>query len=787
MRLDGLRLRPHAFWIALLVGTIAVSGLLAWSGPVAANPVADISGWASVTALPEALDSTAAVALGDWLYVMGGRNSAGNALSTVRRARINANGTLGAWQTTTPLPVALYSHNATVTNNRIYVAAGYGANYERAVYMTTAAADGSLAPWQSLTPLPDGQQRVTHAFAAVGNQLFVIGGYFQNPLASVWRATIQNNGSLGAWTAAPALPTPLYRLSAVVFDNALWVSGGRPTTATVSRQVYRARLQNDGSLGAWENLGAALAEGRADHASVADQGRLFIVGGTDGAAIESTVFVFGLGSSLTPLPPGASLPVPRARMAIAASQGHDIYIIGGWNGSAPSATVFQARVQPPTPTPTATPTRTPTGTRTPTATPTVTRTPTLTPTLTPTPTATATPTATFTATPTATATPTPDLALRLTGSRSGSISWGDEITYTIEYQVGDVPVENVIISNTLPILPAGAWEIVDLGGGELIGNAVHWNLSALAAQQTGSVSYRIRLPAAPPTATPTDTPTITSTATDTTTPVDTATPTDTPAVTATPTASWTPTPTAPFTATPTPTLAVTPTPTPTAPFTATPTPTLAVTPTSTPTSVTGVAQFRGRLIQPGGGSVPGFAFVQLWASADPNLLGAFLGNTQSDGSGFFALQTSDLSWAAYHLYLAPQDPNQYQFNVALAGPDGVSVSNRWIRFASPGSGIFADNLFIVTYLATSTPTATPLPTATPTATPLPTATPTDTPLATATPTDIPLPTATPTDTPLPTATPTDIPLPTATPTDTPLATVIPTDTPLATVTPTDTP
>ena len=192
-------------------------------------------------------------------------------------------------------------------------------------------------------------------------------------------------------------------------------------------------------------------------------------------------------------------------------------------------------------------------------------------------------------------------------------------------------------------------------------------------------------------------------------------------------------------------------------------------------------------MQPGGGSVPGFAFVQLWASADPNLLGAFLGNTQSDGSGFFALQTSDLSWAAYHLYLAPQDPNQYQFNVALAGPGGVSVSNRWIRFASPGSGIFADNLFIVTYLATSTPTATPLPTATPTATPLPTATPTDTPLPTATPTDTPLATATPTDTPLPTATPTDTPLATATPTDTPLPTATPTDTPLPTATPTDTP
>ena len=739
MRLDGLRLRPHAFWIALLVGTIAVFGLLASSGPAAAGPAADISGWASVTALPEALDSAAAVTLGDWLYVIGGRSSAGSALNTVRRARINANGSLGAWQTTAPLPVALYSHSATVANNRIYVAAGYGASYERAVYMTAANADGSLAPWQTLTPLPDGQQRVTHALAAVGNQLFVIGGYFQNPLASVWRAPIQANGSLGAWTAAPALPTPLYRLSVTVFDNALWVNGGRPTTAAVSRQVYRARLQDGGNLAPWENLGAALAEGRADHASAVDQGRLFIIGGSDGAAIESTVFVFGLGNNMTPLPAGAALPVPRGRMGIAVSQGHDIYIIGGWSGSAPSATVFQARVLPPTPTPTATPTRTPTSTHTPTATPTATHTPTPTPTRTPTPTATATSTATFTATPTATATPTPDLTLRLTGSRGGPITWGDDITYTIEYQVGDVPVENVIISNTLPVLPSGAWEILDLGGGALIGDAVQWQLPALAAQQTGSVSYRIRVPAAPPTATPTDTPTVTPTATDTTTPIDTATPTNTPIVPDTPTATPTATASGTPTVTSTPTAPVTATPTPTAPFTATP----------TPTGAAGLVQVRGRLIQPGGGAVPGFAFVQLWTSADPSQLGSFLGSSQSDASGLFSLQTSDLSGDFYHLYLEPQNANQYQFNVALAGPGGVSVNNRWIRFSSPaGSAVFADNLFIVSYLPTPTPTDTPLATATPTATPLATATSTDTPLPTATPTATPLATATPTDAPL---------------------------------------
>lgn len=305
--------------------------------------------------------------------------------------------------------------------------------------------------------------------------------------------------------------------------------------------------------------------------------------------------------------------------------------------------------------------------------------------------------------------------MRLTGSISGPIAWGDEITYQIDYQVGDAPIEQVTISNTLPALPYGLWEIVDLGGGELIGDTVRWQLPALAAQQSGSVIYRIRAP--------------------------TATPTDTPLPTATPTV--------------TPTVTITPTETATASVTAAPTPTA--------TTATGGALFSGRLIQPNGATIPGFGFVQLWGSDVPNQMDTFVANAITDAEGLFTLQASDLSWTYYHIYLAPQDPDQVQFNAALPGPGGVAVSHRWLRFQSPGSGVHADNLFIMSYAASPTPTTTAplIPTATPT--------PTNTPLATAAPTDTPTLTPTATDTPLPTSTPT----PTDTDTPTPTATSLP--------------
>ena len=55
---------------------------------------------------------------------------------------------------------------------------------------------------------------------------------------------------------------------------------------------------------------------------------------------------------------------------------------------------------------------------------------------------------------------------------------------------------------------------------------------------------------------------------------------------------------------------------------------------------------------------------RLWGSNVPSQLDTFLANAITDADGLFTLQASDLSWTYYHIYLAPQDPNQVQFNTA---------------------------------------------------------------------------------------------------------------------------
>ena len=91
----------HIGLLTVVIGIAALAVLLLAAVTQAQPLPGTIRDWTAVAALPEALDSVAAVTVGDWLYVIGGRHGE-QATASVRRARINADGSLGDWQTTTP-------------------------------------------------------------------------------------------------------------------------------------------------------------------------------------------------------------------------------------------------------------------------------------------------------------------------------------------------------------------------------------------------------------------------------------------------------------------------------------------------------------------------------------------------------------------------------------------------------------------------------------------------------------------------------------------------------------
>jgi hypothetical protein len=368
----------------------------------------------------------------------------GAPVETVRCAVVRPDGILSTWgqENAALLPKPLHAHSSATTGRRVYVVGGYSGAYERAIYTAIINEDGSLAAWQSVRGLPEGQERAAHAVTIAGDYLYVLGGYlYPNALDTVWRALIFPDGSLGTWEQDVSLPTPLFWLSVASHVGAVYVIGGQPASAGVSRRIYRSFVGADGSLSRWEDLGDLLLERRADSISMVDQGKLYVIGGTNGVAPQATVYVYEISAAgLIPLPPDRPLPRPRMRAAGAVSGNHAIYVLGGLDGTAQQNTVYMARVA------------------------------------------------------------TPGLTLSLTSDRHGPLRWGDELEYRIGFQNGPAWLENVTITNTLPIISTGAITVTGISfGGRQEGDQVRWPpWPVLAPGWTAELTYTVRLSATAP-------------------------------------------------------------------------------------------------------------------------------------------------------------------------------------------------------------------------------------------------------------------------------------------------
>lgn len=189
------------------------------------------------------------------------------------------------WQQTTPLPDPVSGHAALFVLSedgagqdvrRVYViggADGDGAG-QTTVWFGEVQADASVPAWTATTSLPSG--RAFHATVAAtpfnarvqGGWLYALGGVESTtgePLASVQRAPIEPDGTVGSWSEIGFLPKPLRSLEAVIFQSRIYVAGGATTDDTPVGDVYRAAIDTLGNLGDWETL-TSMPVPRANHA-----------------------------------------------------------------------------------------------------------------------------------------------------------------------------------------------------------------------------------------------------------------------------------------------------------------------------------------------------------------------------------------------------------------------------------------------------------------------------------------------------------------------------------------
>lgn len=281
--------------------------------PVGAD--GSLGAWREGPDLPEPVFFHAGASAAGALYLLGGFHYTDQLAvsNVVYYSRPGADGRPGPWQTTSPLPVAVFFPSAAFWNGRLYVAGGWtGSELSAGVYSAEVRADGSLGPWVAQRPLPEGVY--THAAVSAGT-LYVLGGSINGGniiFNGVYAARIAADGGLEPWRLDTPMPEPVSNHAAAIAGGRVYVTGGwtgpGPTNA-----VNVSDIGQDGALSDWREF-ARLPKLLYLHAAAAWDRWLYVVGGSDGQYTQDAVHVLELPAPLPPPQPDDSLP-PRTTLA----------------------------------------------------------------------------------------------------------------------------------------------------------------------------------------------------------------------------------------------------------------------------------------------------------------------------------------------------------------------------------------------------------------------------------------------------------------------------------------
>jgi hypothetical protein len=190
-------------------------------------------------------------------------------------AKVAFNPSTVSWTSTTALPVGLSGHAVAAATLRgatqtsvVYVVGGADStNAPRdSVLYATASSTGAVGGWTNTTVLPASLAFAAAVVATPANSpvtgtsyLYVLGGDSTasgKPVATVYVGTLTATGAVTSWNTTTALPAPVHSCGAVIFNGNVYVAGGSGSGNGPVATVYRAAIQSDGALGAWQTLTA---------------------------------------------------------------------------------------------------------------------------------------------------------------------------------------------------------------------------------------------------------------------------------------------------------------------------------------------------------------------------------------------------------------------------------------------------------------------------------------------------------------------------------------------------
>lgn len=241
------------------------------------NADGTIGSWTSGPLMIYGIWGFAAITTKNRIYVIGGYNGTA-AINTIQTAAIDGSGVIGAWTTAGTLPAVWTSGAYVVTKNRIYLIGG-GLDALDAISLIRTApinTDGTLGAWSSAGNLPAAVS--APYFFASKNTVYICGGWSgsgSGSVATVYYAPINADGTLGAWVTGTALPAAVWSSMGVVTSTkayllSCWLSISGPIATTYMVNFAGGssdyKMYYDGSIGVVPSTNFRLP----DYTTVAD-------------------------------------------------------------------------------------------------------------------------------------------------------------------------------------------------------------------------------------------------------------------------------------------------------------------------------------------------------------------------------------------------------------------------------------------------------------------------------------------------------------------------------------
>lgn len=306
--------------------------------------------WQTTSSMNTARGGAGVVEMNGRLYVIGGVDGI-RFLSTSEYTTIQNDGSLAPWQKASTLIEERGFFGVAAHNGYLYAVGGgngpNGHNLLRSVEHAALLPDGKLGPWQREAQQLNLPRRCAKV-EVIGDYLYAFGGFGGTLLDTVERARIQRDGSLGAWKILPErLSMPRYIHAMAETGRALYAIGGHSDQGGTGKESTEyAVLKSGKDMGQWRTS-APLQHGRYGLAAFVHGDYVYAVGGLSGATFFDAIERSRIGAdgALGPWQEITPLPAPFADMGVASYRDW-VYVLGGTNRDGYFNSVFVARVDP---------------------------------------------------------------------------------------------------------------------------------------------------------------------------------------------------------------------------------------------------------------------------------------------------------------------------------------------------------------------------------------------------------------------------------------------------------